>query len=117
MSAITLYGISNCDTVKKARRWLDQRRLNYHFHDFRKDGLTAAQIKSWLSGQTWEALINKRGRTWRDLSDSEKQVSNAAQAVSLCCKYPTLIKRPVLVSGKHVLIGFDPGRYAGLLAK
>ena len=111
---ITLFGISNCDTVKKARRWLDQRQIAYRFHDFRKDGLTPAQVKTWLSQTDWEALLNKRGRTWRELPDTEKQISTAAQAVALCCKHPTLIKRPVLVSGKQLLIGFDPNSYAEL---
>ena len=108
MPAITLYGISNCDTVKKARRWLDQRQIAYRFHDFRKDGLTPSLVKAWLSRVDWESLLNKRGRTWRELTDTEKQVSTATQAINLCCKYPTLIKRPVLVSGKHTMIGFDP---------
>lgn len=116
MPAITLFGISNCDTVRKARRWLDQQRLAYNFHDFRKDGLNATQVKHWLSLIEWEDLLNKRGRTWRELPETEKQVKNATQVVSLCCKYPTVIKRPVLVSGKHIIIGFDPDRYAGLLA-
>lgn len=112
MSAITLYGIPNCDTVKKARRWLDQRQIAYQFHDFRKNGLTPAQVKAWISQIDWETLLNKRGRTWRELSPQEQQVTTATQAVSLCCKHPTLIKRPVLVSGKTVLIGFDPANYA-----
>jgi Spx/MgsR family transcriptional regulator len=117
MSAITIYGISNCDTVKKARRWLEQQRLDYRFHDFRKDGLTPTQVKALLNGLAWEELLNRRGRTWRELSDSEKQVSSASQATRLFCKYPTLIKRPVLVSGKQILVGFDPDRYTDLLAK
>lgn len=114
MSSVTLFGIPNCDTVKKARRWLDQRQIAYTFHDFRKDGLSPAQVKSWLAQTDWDTLLNKRGRTWRELSDQEKQVSTAAQAVSLCCKYPTLIKRPVLVSGKQIVIGFTPDNYAEL---
>ena len=114
MPQITLYGIPNCDIVKKARRWLDQRQVVYQFHDFRKDGLSPAQVKAWLSRHEWEALVNKRGRTWRDLSEQEKQVSNTTQAITLCCKYPTLIKRPVLVSSKHIVIGFDPDNYATL---
>lgn len=117
MPAITLYGIPNCDTVKKARRWLEQRQIAYRFHDFRKDGLTPTQVKAWLTRVDWEALINKRGRTWRDLNDAEKQVSTATQAITLCCKYPTLIKRPVVVSGKQTVIGFDPENYAELFSK
>ena len=114
MPQITLFGIPNCDTVKKARRWLDQRQLAYQFHDFRKDGLTPSQVKAWLTQHAWDALINTRGRTWRDLPDANKQVNTAAQAIELCCKYPTLIKRPVLVSDKHIVIGFDPDNYANV---
>lgn len=116
MPAITLFGIANCDTVKKARRWLDQRQIAYCFHDFRKDGLTPAQVKDWLTRLEWEIILNKRGRTWRELNESEKQVGSAAQAISLCCQHPTLIKRPVLVSGKHIVIGFDPENYTRLFA-
>jgi arsenate reductase len=114
MPTITLFGIPNCDTVKKARRWLEQRQVPYQFHDFRKDGLAPAQVKTWLTQLEWDALINKRGRTWRELPDANKQISNTAQAIDLCCKYPTLIKRPVLVSGKHIMLGFDPKNYASL---
>lgn len=114
MSAITLYGIANCDTVKKARRWLDQRQVPHQFHDFRKDGLTPAQVDSWLSQVDWENLLNKRGRTWRELPEQEKQPGDANQSVALLCKYPTLIKRPVLVSGKRIVIGFNPDIYTSL---
>jgi len=111
MSDLTLYGISNCDTVKKARRWLEQRRVSYRFHDFRKDGLTPTQVKTWLQSIDRDTLINKRGRTWRELSEAQKQISSDSQAVKLCCEFPTLIKRPVLVSGKQVIVGFDPSTY------
>lgn len=114
MSAITLYGIANCDTVKKARRWLDQRQIPYQFHDFRKDGLDSALVSAWLVKLDWDDLLNKRGRTWRDLSEAEKQFSDTGQVVALCCKYPTLIKRPVLISGKKIVIGFNPDNYANI---
>jgi len=117
MAAVTLFGIANCDTVKKARRWLDQRQIPYQFHDFRKDGLSTAQVNAWLSVLNWEDLLNKRGRTWCELPDKEKQVTSARQVPDLCCKYPTLIKRPVLVSGKKILIGFDPDSYSSLFIK
>lgn len=109
-----LFGISNCDTVRKARRWLEQRDLAYRFHDFRKDGLTSRQIKSWLKQVDWEALLNKRGRTWRELSEQDKKVHSANQAVDLCVRYPALIKRPVLDNGGNIEIGFDPERYSQL---
>lgn len=114
MSAITLYGIANCDTVRKARRWLDQQQVSYAFHDFRKDGLQAAQIKAWLSRVDREALLNKRGRTWRELSAKDKQIETDDQVIALCTRNPTVIKRPVLVTGKQIEIGFDPARYQKL---
>lgn len=114
MSASTLYGIANCDTVKKARRWLDQRQIPYQFHDFRKDGLAPALVSEWLSKLDWEDLLNKRGRTWRELPEAEKKIINIEQVVALCCKYPTLIKRPVLIFGKNIVIGFNPDNYSTL---
>jgi arsenate reductase len=114
MSVITLFGIPNCDTVKKARRWLDQQQIAYRFHDFRKDGLKPAQVKNWLSKRDWQELLNKRSTTWRDLSESQKCITSTSQAISLLCKYPTLIKRPVLVWDQHVEIGFNPKNYTNL---
>lgn len=116
MPALTLYGISNCDTVKKARRWLDQRQIPYQFHDFRKDGLSQAHVNAWFAQLTVDELLNKRSRTWRDLPESEKHLGDIHQAVALCCKYPTLLKRPVLVSGRRIVVGFDPENYTSLFA-
>ncbi len=109
---ITLYGIPNCDTVKKARSWLDQAGLSYHFHDFRKAGLDAATVAAWLRQVPWETLVNKKGTTWRALPDAHKaSVINAATASATLLAHTSAIKRPVLCSGDQVLVGFDPALY------
>lgn len=117
MPETILFGISNCDTVKKARRWLEQQEQAYRFHDFRKDGLTSQQIKGWLKQVDWETLVNKRGRTWRELSEQDKNIHTASEAVTLCARFPTLIKRPVLVNGDQIEVGFTPDRYSKLFKK
>ena len=111
MSKPILYGIPNCDTVKKARRWLEQENIAYIFHDFRQDGLTSKELKSWLQTVDWNLLLNKRSTSWRTLPDTDKNNLNQASAVELMLSNPTLIKRPVLVSGKQVLVGFTPAEY------
>ena len=111
MSKPVLHGIANCDTVKKARKWLEQHDVSYAFHDFRKDGLTKAQLKIWLDSVGWERLLNKRSTSWRALSDSQKDNLSMTDACKLMLDNPTLIKRPVLVSKKRVLVGFDPSEY------
>jgi arsenate reductase len=112
---ITLYGIKNCDTVRKACKWLDANGLEYHFHDFRKDGLTATKIKQWTKTVDWELLLNRRGLTWRQLSDDEKADLNKSKAVRLMAEKPTLIKRPVLEmdieKGDAVMVGFKEEIY------
>ena len=109
---ITLYGIPNCDTVKKARTWLDQAGLSYHFHDFKKAGLDKATVAAWLKQVPWETLVNKKGTTWRGLSDEKKaSVTDAASATALMLENTSVIKRPVLCTNNQVLVGFDPARY------
>lgn len=108
---LTLYGIVQCDTVKKARRWLDGHQVPYRFHDFRRDGLDARQLRGWLEDLGWQALLNRRSTTWRGLSESERTDPDATAALVLMLRYPTLIKRPVLVAGDRVLVGFDEQRY------
>lgn len=112
---ITVYGIRNCDTVKKARRWLDEHGVAYRFHDFRADGLDDASLGAWCAALGWEALLNRKGTTWRKLPDREKQISTSPEAMRLMLENPTLIKRPVLVSGDKVLVGFDEALYRQFL--
>lgn len=116
----TLFGIKNCDTVKKARRWLDDQGIKHRFHDFRIDGLEISKIQEWLSEISQDKLINKRSTTWKSLSDSEKQqlgssVANNEKALELIIKNPTLIKRPVLETSGQVHVGFKPDDYQTLL--
>lgn len=106
-----LYGITNCDSVKKARKWLESRGMDYTFHDFRKDGLTAGELHGWIDAIGWEALLNKRSTTWRQLDDAEKDGLTAATAEALMLHEPTLIKRPVLVVDQRVMCGFSEDSY------
>lgn len=108
---ITLYGIKNCDTVKKARTWLDQQGVDYRFHDFRVDGLDAAQVQRWIAELGLETLVNKRSTTWKELSDSIKENFTASTAVNIIVENPTLIKRPLLDTGTQKLLGFKPADY------
>ncbi len=112
---ITLYGIKNCDTVRKACKWLDANGVEYHFHDFRKDGLTATKAKTWAGVVDWELLLNRRGMTWRKLSDDDKADINKGKALKLMVAEPTLIKRPVVEYGAAVMVGFDENNYAAEL--
>ena len=112
---ITLYGIPNCDTIKKARRWLDTNNVDYRFHDYRKDGITPALLKTWAGELGWEALLNRRGTTWRKLSESERDGINKTRAIALMAQQPALIKRPLLDTGRQKLLGFDEDEYRKLL--
>lgn len=108
---ITLYGIPNCDTVKKARTWLDQHAIAFAFHDVRKDGLSAECVDNWCQRTDWELLVNKRSTTWKQLDEQVKHSLARDTVVSILVQYPTLIKRPVLDTGKHIEIGFNSANY------
>jgi arsenate reductase (glutaredoxin) len=111
-----IYGISNCDTVKLARAWLEGNGVENEFHDFKKAGLSRERINSWLEHTSWETLLNRRGLTWRNLPDAKKTaIKDTASAVALMLEKPSVIKRPVLEYGKKLLVGFDAGRYASVL--
>ena len=111
---LKLYGIKNCDTVKKARRWLEDHGVEYQFHDFRQDGLDKKQLSGWVERLGWEAVVNKRSTTWRNLSDKEKDIKTNAQAIKLLSANPTLIKRPVTENNKTLLVGFKETEYKSL---
>ncbi|MDP5071105.1 MAG: Spx/MgsR family RNA polymerase-binding regulatory protein [Congregibacter sp.] len=113
--ALTLFGISNCDTVRKARRWLDAANVDYRFHDFRQDGLDAATIKRWMSQRDWDTVINRRSASWKALSDDARANMNAGGAVAAAVAAPTLIKRPVLEDTGVLEFGFDESRYESLV--
>lgn len=112
--AITLYGIRNCDTMKKARAWLDSHRLEYAFHDYKSAGLERKRLQGWCDQLGWDALLNRTGTTFRKLSEADRAVLDARKAIDLMLAQPSLIKRPVLESGGKLLVGFKPERYAEL---
>ncbi len=105
--AVTLYGIPNCDTVKKARTWLDAAGIAYSFHDFRKDGLDPAKLQGWIDAIGWERLLNKAGTTFRKLPDADKAGLDAAKAKALMLDQPAMIKRPVVEAPDGVSVGFS----------
>ena len=110
---IDLYGIANCDTVKKARAWLDQHSVAYRFHDFKKAGVTPALLAAWVDAATWEALVNRRGTTWRALPEARREaVVDADSAVALMAESPSVIKRPVLTARGLLHVGFSADMYA-----
>ena len=110
---VTLYGIPNCDQVKKARAWLDARRVAYTFHDFKKLGLDKALAQGWLKHLGADTLINRKGTTWRALDEAQKAKADApAGALALVTDQPTLIKRPLLDRGGALSVGFTPESYA-----
>jgi Spx/MgsR family transcriptional regulator len=108
---MTLYGIKNCDTVKKARAWLEQQHQVYQFHDYKVDGVTQPLLSQFIMAFGWEALLNKRSTTWRQLSEAQKNTLNADTAAQLLLEHPTLIKRPILKTGDTLLIGFNADEY------
>ena len=108
---ITIYGIKNCDTMKKARAWLDKNRIAYDFHDYTAAGIDRERLERWCKTAGWEALLNRAGTTFRKLSDKDKQVSDAKKAVALMLAQPSMIKRPVIESGAKLVVGFKPAQY------
>jgi len=111
---ITLYGIPNCDTIKKARKWLNDNGIDYEFHDYKKLGVPEKELKAWVKQLGWEVLLNKRGTTWRKLDDEVKESVDEKAAITIMLENPSIIKRPVLVSGKTLLVGFKADEYAQL---
>ena len=109
-----LYGIPNCDTIKKARKWLDANGIEYTFHDFRKDGLDKSMLETWVKQVGWEPLLNRRGTTWRKLPQETRDSINERSAIKAMLDSPAIIKRPVLTKGKKILVGFDESQYKQL---
>ena len=109
-----LYGIPNCDTMKKARAWLESRRVDYEFHDYKKSGIERAQLESWIQAVGWEVLLNRAGTSFRKLPDAQKENITQARAIELMLEQPSMIKRPVLEHGRKILVGFSPEKYAAL---
>jgi arsenate reductase len=109
---ITIYGIKNCDTMKKARAWLDKHGIDYAFHDYKTAGIERERLERWEKKVGWEALLNRAGTTFRKLPDKDKQVNDAKKAIVLMLDQPSMIKRPVLDLGRgQLLVGFRPEQY------
>ena len=109
----TLYGIPNCDTVKKARDWLAAQSQDVDFHDFKKQGLERATVEGWLKQLDWEVLVNRKGTTWRGLPDERKAaVTDQASALELMLEFPSVIKRPVLQGAGKISVGFSAAQYS-----
>ncbi|HBC33072.1 MAG TPA: ArsC family reductase [Marinobacter adhaerens] len=111
-----LYGIKNCDTVKKARKWLDEQGIDYEFHDFKKDGLQSDLLFRWEQRVGWETLLNRRGTTWRKLPEDVRDTIDAQSAHEIMLENPSIIKRPVVENGGNVRVGFSADEWSAWLA-
>ncbi len=111
---VTLYGIRNCDTMKKAWTWLDSHGVAYDFHDYKKQGIDRARLEDWVRQVGWEILLNRSGTTFRKLPEADRQDLDGRKAVELMLAQPSMIKRPVLEAKDRVIVGFKPETYAGL---
>jgi arsenate reductase (glutaredoxin) len=109
---VTIYGIKNCDTMKKARGWLDAHKVAYAFHDYKVAGVARASLERWAAQVGWEILLNRAGTTFRALPDAKKEQLNEKKAIALMLEQPSMIKRPVLEVGAKLLFGFKPEIYA-----
>ncbi|MDN6550626.1 MAG: ArsC family reductase [Enterobacterales bacterium] len=117
-TSLYLYGIKNCDTIKKAKKWLEEQQIAYQFHDYRADGLDAELLRTFIDQLGWESLLNTRGTTWRKLNESVRQsINNADSAAELMLAQPAIIKRPLLAHNHRMLLGFNPDQYTQFLAE
>ena len=114
---ITMYGIPNCDTIKKARKWLEANGVDYNFHDYKKAGVPEDELKLWVKTIGWEILLNRRGTTWRKLEDSVKENIDEASAIQVMIENPSSIKRPILEIDDQLLIGFAEDTYKEAFGK
>ncbi len=116
--AITIYGIKNCDTMKKARAWLDKHRVDYAFHDYKTAGIERDKLERWAKKAGWQTLLNRAGTTFKKLPDGDKEGVTEAKAIKLMLAQPSMLKRPVLeLGGGKLLVGFKPEIYAEAFAK
>ena len=106
-----VYGIRNCDTMKKAFAWLEQRKVDYDFHDYKKEGIAAPKLKEWAARIGWEKLANTRGTTWRKIPDAQKADLTETRALAILQKNPSAIRRPIVEQGAELLVGFDPAQF------
>lgn len=115
MEGVRLYGIKACDTMKKARTWLDSRGIAYAFHDYKSAGIDRARLEAWCDEHGWDKVLNRAGTTFRKLDETQKQDLDQSRAIDLMLAQPSIIKRPVLDLGERTLVGFSPERYAAAL--
>lgn len=108
---IKVYGIPNCDTMKKARRWLEANGVEYVFHDYKKQGVPQKELKRWIKQAGWETILNRRGTTWRKLDDRLKDNIDNDSALTIMLENPSIIRRPVVESGQRLLIGYNEDEY------
>lgn len=113
---VTIYGIKNCDTMKKARAWLDANGVAYQFHDYKASGIAPEKLAQWAGKVGWEVLLNRAGTTFRALPEADKAGIDQAKAIALMVAQPSMIKRPVLERGDALLVGFKPDQYAAAFA-
>jgi Spx/MgsR family transcriptional regulator len=113
---VKLYGIPNCDTMKKARRWLDAHEIAYQFHDYKKAGVDEKQLRQWVDRVGWETLLNRRGMMWRKLDETVKTEMNEAMAIRVMLETPSIIKRPLLELDKTLHVGFTEDAYSRLFS-
>jgi arsenate reductase len=112
---IKIYGIPNCDTMKKAMAWLNKKKIAYEFHDYKKWGVPEKELKQWVEIAGWEVVLNKRSTTWKGLSDKMKKSLNEYSSIRIMMENPSSIKRPILVNGTSLIIGFKEDEYKNLL--
>ena len=108
---VTLYGISSCDTIRKAKAWLENRHIEFEFHDYRKQGLDRQQLQSMVSALGWETMLNRRGTTWRNLTDTVKDQIDHDSAIRVMLDNPAIIKRPILATDNQLHVGFSTRQY------
>jgi arsenate reductase len=111
---VRIYGIKNCDTMKKAFAWLDAHKVGYEFHDYKKDGVPSGKLEEWAKRVGWAKIANTRGPTWRKIPDAEKVGMNETRALALLEKHSSAIKRPIVEAGERLVIGFDPEAFEKL---
>jgi Spx/MgsR family transcriptional regulator len=111
---VKIYGISNCDTIKKARQWLSENNITYDFHDYKKLGIDESLLNDWVNQLGWENLLNKRSTTWRQLDQALKASLDEQQAIKIMLAHPSIIKRPLLDDGRQLYLGFKADQYAEL---
>ncbi|MBS0385611.1 MAG: ArsC family reductase [Proteobacteria bacterium] len=114
--SVTIYGIKNCDTMKKARTWLDDRGVKYAFHDYKAEGIDKPRLEAWAREVGWETLLNRAGTTFRKLPDQDRENVTEKKAIALMLAQPSMIKRPVLDVGGKLIVGFKPEIYAKTFA-